>query len=309
MQSSLVFLKPKSSKDRNRKFPRFYVNVKMGKFDPLKRFCLLESEIPIYVDKYKVVLDSRPTLSHFLSKKEFPAFVGYDSITGQRTKLYDPTIQELFGESINSLKRHKVDFLLSALRWPTGVPSLEFIEYYLDDHIFLSDEPDLVMSKYLKLLVKASGLFNTSIEDQIVEVHRKTLMEGMKYGLTKEDLPGNDLIGELCVVQAARVASSVAKSVNRGINDLRFQIYFSVSPVELHLVKRSRKVDKTRGLARMSSDESYRFFLNNSESFRKNALSTTWTKDWPTPGEQLYKGKSSSKLRLWLPSPPTFPPI
>nr|ABQ23545.1 nonstructural protein [Sandfly fever Naples virus] len=237
MQSSLVFLKPKSSKDKNRKFPRFYVNVRMGEFDPSRRFCLLESEIPIYVDKYKVVLDSRPTLSHFLSKREFPAFIGYDSITGQRTKLYDPTIQELFGESINSLKRHRVDFLVSALRWPTGVPSLEFIEYYLDDHIFLSDEPDLVMSKYLKLLVKASGLFNTSIEDQIVEVHRRTLLEGMKHGLTKEDLPGNDLIGELCVVQAARVASHVAKSAHRRISDLRFHIYFSVSPVELHLVK------------------------------------------------------------------------
>nr|ABQ23551.1 nonstructural protein [Sandfly fever Naples virus]AEL29682.1 nonstructural protein [Sand fever Naples-like virus] len=309
MQSSLVFLKPKSSKDKKRTFPRFYVAARMGEFDPSRRFCLLESEIPIYVDKYKVVLDSRPTLSHFLSKKEFPAFIGYDSITSQRTKLYDPIIQELFSESINSLKRHKVDYLLSALRWPTGVPSLEFIEYYLDDHIFLSDEPNSIMSRYLKLLVKASGLFNTSIEDQIVEIHRKTLLEGMKLGLTKEDLPGNDLIGELCVVQAARVASSVAKSAHRRINDLQFHIYFSVSPVELHLAKKSRKIDVTKGLAKMSCNDSFKFFLYNDESFREDALSTVWTKDWPTPKEQLSKNKSLSGLRLWLPNPPKFPPI
>nr|ABQ23549.1 nonstructural protein [Sandfly fever Naples virus]AFH89005.1 nucleoprotein [Naples virus] len=212
MQSRLVFLKPKPGKKRS--LPRFYVEANPdSNYDGAQ--CLIEGEFPIYLEKYKVAYDQRPTLSHFLSKNEFPAILGFSMVSKTRTKIYDGTMLELYRESIHHLKRNRIDYLLSALRWPTGIPTLEFIEFYYDELIYLSETDLGTVNKYLKLLIKASGLYFSSVEDQIVEIHRRTLLEGKKYGLNHYDLTGNDIIADICVVQAARVTHSIVKAIPR----------------------------------------------------------------------------------------------
>nr|WRQ72136.1 MAG: non-structural protein NSs [Toscana virus] len=316
MQSRAVILKYKSGSSHKRSLPRFYIDCDLDTFDFEKDCSLIENEFPIYIKNYEVVYKSRPTLSHFLINGEFPAVLGPGMISAVRTRLYEPTMRELYQESIHQLKRSNKKYLLSALRWPTGIPSLEFIDYYFEELLFLSEFDPGSIQRYLKLLVKASGLYSSTIEEQIVEIHRRVLLEGKKHGLTAFDLPGNDILGDICVVQAARVTKLVAKAFSRVTRDSQLMIYFSISPVELVLSKLNRKDDKkvkAKGLLSMSAAKSYDYFMKTDLRFRETALSTFWAKDWPTIHESVLSNrrcpKEDKRVTKWLPSPPHYPPL
>nr|AIQ84558.1 NSs protein [Toscana virus] len=316
MQSRAVILKHRSGSGHKRSLPRFYIDCDLDTFDFEKGCSLIENEFPIYINNYEVVYKSKPTLSHFLMEKEFPAVLGPGMISAVRTRLYEPTMRELYQESIHQLKRNNKKYLLSALRWPTGIPTLEFIDYYFEELLFLSEFDPGSIQRYLKLLVKASGLYNSTIEEQIVEIHRRVLMEGKKHGLTAFDLPGNDILGDICVVQAARVTRLVAKTFSKMTRDTHLMIYFSISPVELVLSKLDKKEDKrakAKGLMSMCAARSYDYFMRTDLGFRETALSTFWAKDWPTPQEIILSDKRCPKKDMrvtkWLPSPPHYPPL
>ncbi|ALS88190.1 viral sRNA Nonstructural protein [Zerdali virus] len=314
MQLRVVFLKPKFNSGVKKTLPRFYVDLLDEVFDPSFDFCLIEGEYPIYLIKNKVAHDTRPTLSHFLIDGEFPTMLGFGYISSKRTKAYDMVMKELYHESIHRLKKDKKSGFLSALRWPTGVASLEFIDFYYEEMIFFSSHDRSTVTRYLKLLVKASGMYYATIEDQIVEVHRRTLLEGQKYGLTKYDLPGNDIIADICVVQAARVTKKVSKLYLTKRDDFRLLIYYSISPFEpaiKRLLKVLRDVDSC--YFTMTCEEIYDKFMREDVSFRECALSTSWGRDWPTPIEaskmSRKEKKKEMKLAKWLPRSPDYPPL
>ncbi|QNJ99611.1 nonstructural protein [Kiborgoch virus] len=307
MLSRAVFLRSKKDQKKHRSLPRFYVDVEFCGLNPDFNYCLLEFEVPIHLKHYKVAYDARPTLSHFLVDKKFPALLGFDLITCQRTTKYDGIMEELFKESIHSLRHNQVSFLLSALRWPTGIPTLEFIDYYFGDFIFLSSADTKSIGRILKLLIKASGYYSGPIEDQVVEIHRKTLLEGEKYGLTKRDLPGNDIIGEICVVQAARVAKLALKQAAKDPNSVLPKIYCSLSPQVSTVVKSNSKGQEF--WVNATADESMSRLLREDESFRITYLSTVWAKDWPLPRESSSFKKSAADNTRWLPRSPLDLPL
>ncbi|AHK60933.1 nonstructural protein [Gordil virus] len=311
MFANLRFLKPKQKWNGTYgSNSRYHVSAEMAPLEVANDYTYIDGFIPVEINKFNIAFDLRPTLNHFLIKREFPVILGPDCIEAKRTRVFDPIARELFAESIHQLKRSRCEFILSALRWPTGIPSLRFIEFFFEDHVFL-DIRGSEMDTYLKLLLQASGDPYLSVEDQMIVIYRKILVEAKKLGLTAMDLPGYDLIGDICVVQAARVAKMAAKTINK--SDIRLMIYFSLAPAEYiqkFLAKTFCILDRPKVL---SYSEMFNSFLETSDSFRRNYLSVSWSKDWPTPleskrlGEQQKKYKKDKRVTKWLPVFPHFP--
>ncbi|AFH88997.1 nucleoprotein [Punique virus] len=311
MISRIFFLKQKSNRKRTNR--RFYVDADVDFRGLSYPFSLYGSDMPFTVSQNKVKYDSRPTLNHYLSKGEFPAMLSRIMITATSTTLYNQIMLELFSESTHQIKRYNKDFLISALRWPTGLASLEFIEFYYADHVFLSDAYTYVTNKMLKLFIKASGLMSADIEAQIKIIYRKVLLEGSKYGLTCYDLTGADLIEDICIVQCARVARLAFRKGKTDRLDTCKLIYQSLSP---YYVKCKPKQEKSEvnTLQTMSCFDSFEYFMAIDLEFRSCALSTSWTRDWPTAKEAYELVREESKRRskkhaLMLPVSPDYPPL
>ncbi|AFH89001.1 nucleoprotein [Saint-Floris virus] len=291
---------------------RFYTLVNCSLERPRYKCSFIDGSLPVEVHKHEIAYDSRPTLNHFLIKKQFPKILGVDCISQRGTRQFTPLLRELFSESIHQLKRGRCEFILSALRWPTGVPCLQFIEFYMDEmFIYFPDETEV--NKYITLIGKASGYPYSTIEDQIVILYKKILLEGQKLGLTAMDLPGVDLVMDICVVQAARCAARLTK--RSAINDPRYALYLSAAPSEFvtHYLQRKRIFKEGNKWLTLSCLQSYEQFMRHSPSFRRTALSTFWVKDWPTLSEsnELYKTehkrqRRDRKVTKWLPASPNF---
>nr|ALP32232.1 nonstructural protein [Massilia virus] len=320
MFSRVVYLRKRSSDRRKGRTQRRYcVDSFLNETALFGPISLAGREVPSTVYKNSVVFDSRPTLNHYLLKNEFPAILSGEMINLQSTTLYNPIMRELYQESIHQIKRSNRDYLVSALRWPTGLASLEFIDFYFEDFIFLSVTDSYATNKLLKLLMKASGDQSCDIEKQIKIIYRKVLLEGSKFGMNCYHLTGADIIRDICIIQSARVAKLAQKTQKSPSRDVVRMIYQSLSPNDLLVSPKQPGVDtEASKLAGMSAEESFDYFMAENVEFRAMALSTFWTRDWPTAAETLTslgqkskRGSRSTQLHCQFPlitHPSNYPP-
>ncbi|ACZ55878.2 nonstructural protein [sandfly fever Turkey virus] len=180
-------------------------------------------EIPL--EKLRLGFGRRSSLSDFYSLGELPASWGpacYISSVKPMVYTFQGMASDLSRFDLTSFSRRGLPNVLKALSWPLGIPDCEIFSICSDRFVRGLQTRDQLMSYILRMGD------SHSLDECIVQAHKKILQEARRLGLSDEHYNGYDLFREIGSLVCLRL-----------INAEPFDTAFSGEALDIRTVIRS----------------------------------------------------------------------
>ncbi|UXX19192.1 nonstructural protein [Mudanjiang phlebovirus] len=176
-----------------------------------------DSGFPLRMSQ-KTVAGSETTVYSYLDSGVCPSRVfSWDGprsdVTPIRSDLDDGLAWQFCNWSINNFINNGEIEILRALSWPTGRPTLQFIKEHCFSKTYGQHCCRSTRCRIATLIFKAAqSKDGDGLGDAIITCWRKVRKEATRLGVNEQDVPGNDLIRDISLLQIERALKRVAKN-------------------------------------------------------------------------------------------------